>query len=33
MRKMLTSGEMPGKHLMRPEIVDVITKFQDPFIS
>jgi len=33
MRKMVTSGEMPGKHLMRPEIADVIIKFQDPFIS
>ena len=33
MRKMVTSGEMPGKHLMRPEIADVIIKFQDPFVS
>jgi sulfate adenylyltransferase len=33
MRKMVTSGEMPGKHLMRPEIADIIIKFRDPFIS
>jgi len=33
MRKMVTSGEMPGKHLMRPEIADIIIKFQDPFVS
>jgi sulfate adenylyltransferase len=33
MRKMVSSGEMPGKHLMRPEIADVIINFQDPFVS
>src|SRR5215204_6458193 len=33
MRKMVTSGEMPGKHLMRPEIADIIIKFREPFIS
>jgi sulfate adenylyltransferase len=33
MRKMVASGEMPGKHLMRPEIADVIINFQDPFVS
>jgi sulfate adenylyltransferase len=33
MRKMVTSGELPGKHLLRPEIADIITKFQNPFVS
>ena len=33
MRKMVTSGELPGKHLLRPEIADVIIKFQNPFVS
>ena len=33
MRKMVVSGELPGKHLLRPEIADVILKFQNPFIS
>ena len=33
MRKMVASGEMPGRHLMRPEIADVIINFQDPFVS
>lgn len=33
MRKMVTEGELPGKHLLRPEIAEVITKFQDPFVK
>jgi ATP sulfurylase len=33
MRKMVTSGELPGKHLLRPEIADVIIKFRNPFVS
>ena len=33
MRKMVTSGELPGKHLLRPEIADVIIKFKNPFVS
>lgn len=33
MRNMVTSGELPGKHLLRPEIADVIIKFQNPFVS
>ncbi|MDR4511292.1 MAG: sulfate adenylyltransferase [Nitrososphaeraceae archaeon] len=32
MRKMVTEGELPGKHLLRPEVAEVITKFQDPFV-
>jgi hypothetical protein len=24
---------LPGKHLLRPEIADVIIKFQNPFVS
>ena len=33
MRKMVISGELPGKHLLRPEIADVIIKFRNPFVS
>ncbi|MDX1371760.1 MAG: sulfate adenylyltransferase [Nitrososphaeraceae archaeon] len=33
MRKMVTEGELPGKHLLRPEIAEVITKFHDPFVK
>lgn len=33
MRKMVTDGDLPGKHLLRPEIAEVITKFSDPFVK
>jgi len=33
MRKMVTEGDLPRKHLLRPEIAEVITKFQDPFVK
>jgi sulfate adenylyltransferase len=33
MRKMVTDGDLPGKHLLRPEIAEVITKFPDPFVK
>lgn len=33
MRKMVIEGDLPGKHLLRPEIAQVITKFRDPFVK
>jgi sulfate adenylyltransferase len=33
MRKMVSSGEMPSEHLMRPEISRIILSYTDPFIS
>lgn len=32
MRKMVSSGEMPAEHLMRPEIAKVIVSFKEPFV-
>ncbi|HJS81359.1 MAG TPA: sulfate adenylyltransferase, partial [Nitrososphaera sp.] len=33
MRKMVSSGEIPAAHLMRPEIASVIVSFKEPFVS
>lgn len=32
MRKMVSSGEMPAEHLMRPEIAKLIVSFKEPFV-
>ena len=32
MRKMVSSGEMPAQHLMRPEISKLIVSFKEPFV-
>ena len=32
MRKMVSSGEMPAHHMMRPEVAQVIVSFKDPFV-
>jgi sulfate adenylyltransferase len=32
MRKMVGSGEMPAKHLMRPEVAKMIVSFREPFV-
>ena len=32
MRKMVSSGEMPAQHLMRPEIASLIVSFKEPFV-
>jgi len=32
MRKMVSLGEMPGPHLMRPEVAQVILSFKEPFV-
>jgi sulfate adenylyltransferase len=32
MRKMVSSGEMPAAHLMRPEIAELIVSFKEPFV-
>lgn len=32
MRKMVGSGEMPAKHLMRPEVSKIIVSFAEPFV-
>lgn len=32
MRKMVSSGEMPAPHLMRPEIAKLILSFNEPFV-
>lgn len=32
MRKMVSTGEMPPAHLMRPEIAQVISSFKEPFV-
>jgi sulfate adenylyltransferase len=32
MRKMLSSGEMPAEHLMRPEVFKAVAAFKEPFI-
>jgi sulfate adenylyltransferase len=31
-RKMVNSGKMPEKHLMRPEISDLILRSENPFV-
>jgi sulfate adenylyltransferase len=33
MRKMVSSGEVPAKHLMRPEISKLIATYNEPFVS
>jgi sulfate adenylyltransferase len=33
MRKLVSSGEVPAKHLMRPEISKLITTYKEPFVS
>jgi sulfate adenylyltransferase len=33
MRKMVSSGEIPAEHLMRPEIAKVIISMKEPFVS
>ncbi len=33
MRKMVSSGEIPAEHLMRPEISKLIVSFKEPFVS
>ena len=33
MRKMVSSGEMPAEHLMRPEIAKLIVSIKEPFVS
>jgi sulfate adenylyltransferase len=33
MRKMVSSGEIPAEHLMRPEIASIIVSFKEPFVS
>jgi sulfate adenylyltransferase len=32
MRKMVSSGEVPPKHLMRPEVAETIVSFAEPFV-
>jgi sulfate adenylyltransferase len=32
MRKMVSSGEMPANHLMRPEVAKIIVSFTEPFV-
>lgn len=32
MRRMVSSGEMPAEHLMRPEIAKLIVAFKEPFV-
>jgi sulfate adenylyltransferase len=32
MRKMVSLGEMPANHLMRPEVAKIIVSFNDPFV-
>jgi len=33
MRKMVSSGEIPAEHLMRPEVSRLIVSFKEPFVS
>jgi sulfate adenylyltransferase len=33
MRKMVSSGEIPAEHLMRPEISKLIVSFKEPFVQ
>ena len=32
MRKMVSSGEMPANHLMRPEVAKIIVSYNEPFV-
>jgi sulfate adenylyltransferase len=32
MRKMVSAGEIPAEHLMRPEIAKLIISFKEPFV-
>jgi sulfate adenylyltransferase len=32
MRKMVSSGEIPAAHMMRPEVANVIVSFKEPFV-
>ncbi len=32
MRKMVSNGDMPAKHLMRPEVAKIIVSFREPFV-
>lgn len=32
MRNMVSSGEIPAEHLMRPEVAKIIVSFNDPFV-
>ena len=32
MRKMVSLGEMPAKHLMRPEVAKIIVSYNEPFV-
>ena len=32
MRRMVSSGEMPAAHLMRPEVAKIIVSFNQPFV-
>jgi sulfate adenylyltransferase len=33
MRKLVSSGEMPADHLMRPEVAKIILSYKDPFVE
>jgi sulfate adenylyltransferase len=32
MRKMVSQGDMPANHLMRPEVAKIIVSFKEPFV-
>jgi ATP sulfurylase len=32
MRNMVSLGEMPAEHLMRPEVAKIIISFTEPFV-
>jgi sulfate adenylyltransferase len=32
MRKMVSQGEMPANHLMRPEVAEIIVSYKEPFV-
>jgi sulfate adenylyltransferase len=32
-RKLVNSGKVPEKHMMRPEVSDLILKSQKPFVG
>lgn len=32
MRKMVSNGDMPARHLMRPEVAKIIVSFKEPFV-
>ena len=32
MRNMVSSGEIPAEHLMRPEVAKIIISFKEPFV-